>query len=85
MRVGGKTSDGQKFTNIRDFKKILLADKSQIARCLTEKLLTFALGREIGFSDRSAIEAIVSNVERQEYGFRSLIHTVIQSEMFRQK
>jgi len=79
----GTTAAGEAFSDIREFKRILLQDKDQIARGLTEKLLTYGLGRSLGFSDRETVQQIVSRVKNQNYGFRSLIHEITQSETFR--
>jgi hypothetical protein len=79
----GQTATGEKFGDIREFKKILLKDKDQIARGLTEKLMTYGLGRILGFSDRQAVEQIVSQIKKQQYGLRSLVHEITQSEKFR--
>ncbi|MEO2015794.1 MAG: DUF1592 domain-containing protein [Fuerstiella sp.] len=79
----GKTSDGQSFGDIREFKQLLLRQKNSIATGLTEKLLTYALGRRVGFSDRQDIQKLVESSARNDYGFRSLIHEIVQSEMFR--
>jgi hypothetical protein len=79
----GIMSDGKPFTDIRDFKKLLAHDPDQIARNLTVKLLTYATGRKIGFADRKRVEGIVNNSRNQGYGFRSLIHAVVQSELMR--
>ena len=79
----GQTSEGRPFVDIRDYKKALLQDKDAFTRCLAEKLLTVALGRGVGFPDRPVVEAIVANVRRQGYGFRTLIHEIVQSEIFR--
>jgi mono/diheme cytochrome c family protein len=81
--ASGRTPEGRDFADIRDFKKLLLEDKDAFARCLTEKLLTFALGRAVGFSDRPAVEAIVASVRSKGYGFRTLLHEIVQSETFR--
>ena len=81
----GELADGRKFANIREFKQLLLADKEQLARCLAEKLLTYGTGRGLGFSDRPAVAAIVAANAKQEYGFRSLIHEVVQSPTFQLK
>lgn len=54
-----------------------------VTRCLTEKLLTFALGRGMGFADRRTIDDIVRKVEQKDRGFRALIHEVVQSPAFR--
>jgi hypothetical protein len=79
----GMTAASENFSDIREFKMILLKDKDLIARGLTEKLLTYGLGRSLGFSDREAVYQIVSRVSQQNYGFRSLIHEITQSETFR--
>jgi len=79
----GRTPEGRAFSDIREFKKLLLEDKDSFTRCLTEKLLAFALGRAMGFSDRPAVEAIVASVRAKGYGFRTLMHEIVQSETFR--
>jgi hypothetical protein len=81
----GVLANGESFEDVRRFKELLLEDKDQIARCLTEKLLTYSLGRELGFADRPAVGEIVQKVSLKEYGFRSLIHEVVLSELFRRK
>ena len=49
------------------------------------KLLAYATGVPASTADRPAIEAIVDAVRDQGYGFRSLVHEVVQSEVFRNK
>ncbi|MDG1893448.1 MAG: DUF1585 domain-containing protein [Fuerstiella sp.] len=79
----GTTSAGQSFGDVREFKRLLLEQKSGVATGLTEKLVTYALGRRLGFSDRLDIQTIVNSTARDDYGFRTLIHKIVQSEMFR--
>ena len=81
----GEMASGESFEDVRRFKELLLADKDQIARCLTEKLLTYGLGRELGFVDRPAVSEIVKTIAAKEYGFRSLVYEVVMSKTFRQK
>ena len=52
---------------------------------LASKLLTFATGREMGFSDRSEIDRLVRESANHGHGIRELIHLVVQSEIFRSK
>jgi mono/diheme cytochrome c family protein len=77
--------DGRAFQNIDEFKQLLLADKDQLARSLAEKLLTYSTGGAPETADRPAIEAIVQKIRDKNYGFRSLIQEVVQSESFRNK
>ena len=74
-----------KFRNVDEFKKLLLQDKDQIARSLTEKLLVFATGHKMEFADRDTVEKIVAALPSKNYGFRALIHEVVQSDTFRTK
>jgi hypothetical protein len=80
----GQTADGEPFSDIREFKQLMLNDKKQLARGLARKLLTYAIGRRIGFADRPAIERIVNRTSQHGYGFRTLVHEVLQSELFQQ-
>lgn len=81
----GQLPDGRPFADIRTFKTLLRKEQDQIARCLAEKLLIYSLGRRLGFADRSSVQKIVNNASRKGYGFRSLIHDVIESEVFLKK
>ena len=79
------TEDGQPFQNIDEFRQLLLRDKDQLARSLTTKLLTYATGAAPTKADRPEIEAIVARVRDKNYGFRSLLHEVVQNSLFQNK
>lgn len=81
----GTTRDGRSFSNIQELKQSLLENPSQIVRTLTEKLIIYASGSKIRFSDRDEITALVQNVQSQGGGLRTLIHAVVQSNLFQQK
>lgn len=81
--TSGLTADGQPFADIRQYKRLLLQDETAMASTLTRLLLTYSVGRSMGFSDRTAIQKIVANVQSQEYGLRSIIHEVVGSDTFR--
>ena len=85
VEKGGRTHDGHDFETIEEYKQILLKDKDQLARNLTEKLLVYATGAEIQFADREVVEQIVKTLQSKNYGFRSLIHEVVQSRLFLNK
>jgi mono/diheme cytochrome c family protein len=78
-------ADGRAFANIDELKRLLLTDKDQIARGLTIKLVTYATGGPPATADLPQIDAIVARVRERNYGFRSLIHEIVQSELFRMK
>jgi mono/diheme cytochrome c family protein len=77
--------DGRAFRNIDEYKKLILEDKDQLARNLAEKLLAYGTGASPTHADKSQIEWIVSRVRDKNYGFKSLIHEIVQSEAFQSK
>lgn len=85
VEAGDTLPDGRQFADIAEFKKLLLAHPEQIARSLTEKLVTYATGHPVGFSDHAAVIQIVVEAKKADYGLRSLVHAVVASELFRSK
>lgn len=83
--ASGETANGEPFTNVVEFKKLLLQDEKAIARNLVEQLLVYATGATIRFSDRDEVEAILERSRASEYGVRTLIHEIVQSPLFLQK
>jgi len=78
-------SSGAKFANIDEFKQLLLKDKDQLARALADKLLTYGTGAAPAKADRAEIDAIVAKLRAQNYGFRTLVHEIVQSKAFQYK
>ncbi len=83
--AGDVLPDGRKFRDIDEFKQLLLEEIDQVARALTVKLLIYATGAAAEAVDGAEVEAIVRRVRARKYGFRTLIHEVVQSKMFRHK
>jgi hypothetical protein len=77
--------DGRRFRDIDEFKQLLLTDKDQLARNLAEKLLAYSTGAAPTTADKPDVEAIVSRARSHNYGFKSLIHEVVQSQLFQSK
>ena len=61
---------------------LLLEDKDQIARNLVRKVIIYSTGADIQFADREIVEQIVEKLRKQHYGFRTLVHEVVQSRVF---
>jgi hypothetical protein len=80
--TAGALPDGRKFADIREFKKLMLDRDEQLARNLVKQLLVYATGAPVRFSDRAEIEKIVASTKSSDYGVRSLIHALVQSELF---
>ena len=77
--------NGAKFANVDEFKQLLLRDKPLLAKTLATKLITYATGRAPQADDQDAVKAIVTKSGEKDYGLRTLIHEIVQSELFRNK
>jgi hypothetical protein len=77
--------DGRRFKNIDEYKQLLLRDKDQLARALTEKLLSYGTGSTPAKSDQREIDAIVGRIRAKDYGLRALVHEIVQSKVFQSK
>lgn len=85
VEAGDSLPDGRQFTDLAEFKQLLLAHPEQIARNVTEKLVTYATGHPVSFGDHRTITQIVADAKSSDYGLRSLIHSVVASDLFRNK
>ncbi|HYW79404.1 MAG TPA: DUF1592 domain-containing protein [Thermoguttaceae bacterium] len=82
----GQFPDGQSFRGPAELKRILReGSKDQFARCLTEKMLTYALGRGIEPSDETAVNEIVESLAEQDYRFSALIKGIARSDPFQKQ
>ncbi len=79
----GQLPDGTSFKGIADLKQILKNRKEQFARCIAEKMLTFALGRGLEYYDKSTVDRIVSQLETNDYRSSVLITEIVKSDPFR--
>ncbi|WP_113959842.1 DUF1592 domain-containing protein [Roseimicrobium gellanilyticum] len=80
--ASGNLASGEKFADIREFKKLLMNQQEAFSHCLTEKLMTYATGRGMGFSDREALHAIVKQAASKGNGLRTLVHEIAASDLF---
>ena len=81
----GQFIDGTEYQDFLGYKTHLSSLQEDLARAFAKKLLTFATGRELGFSDRGEIERIVTQSAKNEYRLRELLHLVIGSKIFLNK
>jgi hypothetical protein len=79
----GTLPDGKSFQGPAELKTMLKGKKELFSRCLTEKMLTYALGRGVESYDRPAVEAILAALARNDYRFSRLVLEIVQSEPFR--
>lgn len=83
--ASGKMLSGETFKDLNGMRQLLLKDKEMLAENLTSRLLEFATGAKVEFTDRKVIQDILKKTKDKSYGFRSLIQEVILSDTFRHK
>jgi len=85
VNASGELTDGRRFDDFRQFRDLLAGQDRMLARTFVTKLLTFATGRETGFSDRPEINRIVTAAADDGYRAGDLLHAVIASDIFQSK
>ncbi len=81
----GVTPDGKPFAGIQELRAMLAKNPEPLARGFARHLLTYATGEPAAPLDQLAIEAIVQASAKDGYGVRTLIHALVQSELFHSK
>ncbi len=80
-----RLADGRDFTDIRSFKKLLAEDPGAIARTLADRLVVYSTGATPTMADRREIDRIVAATAEADHGVRSIVHAVVQSDLFRSR
>jgi hypothetical protein len=81
----GVLPNGQSFKGPAELKAILKGRSDAFARCLAEKMLTYALGRGVERSDRCAVDEIARNLAREQYKFSALVIQIVKSDPFQKR
>ncbi len=81
--ASGKLPDGRSFSGPGELRNMLKTDRGAFTECLTEKLLTYALGRGLERSDRRTVKAIAAKVAAQDHRFSALVLEIANSMPFR--
>jgi hypothetical protein len=81
----GTLPNGKSFANPAEMRTLLLSDLPDFTRCLTEKMLTYALGRGLERYDRKTVEGITRKLEASDYRFQTLIYEIVRSLPFQQR
>jgi hypothetical protein len=83
--AGGTFPNGKTFATPAEMKALLRGNLPDFARCLTEKMLTYALGRGVEKYDQLAIRQIVHQTSEDGYRFQTLISGIIHSVPFQMR
>ena len=84
--ASGVTPAGHAFAGFEEYKRLLLEhDLEQVTRHLVSQLIVYATGAEIEFADRDRVESIVAGLGDRGYPVRTMIHEVVDSDLFRSR
>ena len=83
--ASGGLPDGSTFTGMSGLRTTLLRKPEMFVGTLTEKLLTYALGRGLEYYDAPAVRDIVRDARTQDYRFSSLVHGIVSSDQFQMR
>jgi hypothetical protein len=84
--ASGQLITGESFDDVRELKQILKTRHlPDFYRCLTEKVLTYALGRGLDYYDVEAVDRIVDQLEKNDGHFDTLLAGVIDSAPFQER
>ena len=83
--ASGKLPDNSSFAGPKEFKKLTLQHGDVITRNLAAKLMTYATGNRTEPGDILALDKIVNESKQHSFGLRTLLHAVVQSDLFKTK
>jgi hypothetical protein len=81
----GELADGTPVANVNSLRSVLLQKPEVFVDTLSEKLLTYALGRGLGHKDMPVVRQITRQAAADEYRFSALVKEIVRSTPFRMK
>jgi len=83
--ASGELADGTKFDGAAGLRKVIQEHSAEFVYKMTERLLTYGLGRGSDWYDAPAIRAAVNQAKKDDYRFSSLLTGVVQSTPFQMR
>jgi len=83
--AGGGLPSGETFDGVTGLKRALLSRPERFVGAVTEKLLTFALGRGVEPYDGPAVRSILRESQRDDYRFTTLVLNIVRSTPFQMR
>jgi hypothetical protein len=83
--ASAKMPDGTEVQGVEGLQAQLLKQEDQFLTTLATQIATYALGRELGFSDQPAVRSYVETIKRNRYTLRSLVKAIVTSDRFTTK
>ena len=78
----GTLLDGSTLSSPADLRKALMRYSDLFVETVAEKLMTYALGRELEYFDMPTVRSIMHNAESEDYRFSALVRGIINSDQF---
>jgi len=86
IEAGGKLISGEAFADVRELKRVITgARRADYYRCLTSKLMTYALGRGLEYYDVESVDRVAADLERDGGRFSTLLLGIIDSAPFQRQ
>jgi hypothetical protein len=85
LDVSGTLPSGRAFSGPNELKSILKDRMPAFARSMSEKMLTYAIGRGVEGYDRLVLRNLVDGMARDEYRLQALIQGIVRSVPFQQR
>ncbi|MGH9629720.1 MAG: DUF1592 domain-containing protein, partial [Bryobacteraceae bacterium] len=83
--VSGTFPNGESFSTPAEMTVLLKEELPDFSRCLTEKMLTYSLGRGLERYDRKTVNDINRSLAASGYRFQALIHEIVRSLPFQSR
>ena len=83
--ASGQLVDGTQINGVVELRAALLRDPETFVRTLTEKLMTYAVGRGLTGTDMPAVRTVVRDSAREQYRFSSVILEIVRSVPFQMR
>ena len=84
--ASGQLISGETFKDVRDLKKILRTNRAtDFYRCLSQKMLIFAIGRGLEYTDEHSVDLIVARLQQSDGMFNELIEGIVNSAPFQKR
>ena len=83
--ASGQLVDGTRINGVVELRQALLREPATFVRTLTERLMTYALGRGLAAADMPTVRAIVRDAEKDQYRFSSIVLGVVRSVPFQKR
>lgn len=78
----GKLPTGSSFSDFTEFRQCLMEDPESIAGGVAKKLLIYGCGRPVTWGEQSSVDAVVESARDHQFGLRSMIHAVVETDLF---